>query len=400
MSTFLARQPIHDQNLALFGYELLSRPIEGNGSGETFDGDEATDTVMKKAFDEIGLDTLVGPNRAFINLTEKWILNDQCHTLPKDRIVLEVLEHVPPNEKIISALEQLHDKGFSIALDDFVFHEEKIPFLQVADIVKIDVLDKHPDYIKHQRDLVSPYNPRLLAERVESYDLYDSAKQWGFDLFQGYFFFQPGNVDPTSLPSNNMTTLTLLSKLQDPNIEIEDIDQIIKQDMSLSFKLLDYVNSAHFSLPQKIDSIPLAARMVGLNQIKTWSILLSMVGIPNKPFELIVTSIVRAIMAEHLAVAMKVPDPEPYFTVGLFSVLDALFDMPMATIIQHIPISEESQEALVFHEGMMGATLKCVLSYERGNWEGMNTLYLDPWVIQQAYFDALSHTSNLWSLLR
>ena len=399
MSTILARQPIHDQHLSLFGYELLSRQIETDPQ-TAFDGEAATDTVMKKAFDEIGLDTLVGPNRAFINLTEKWVLNDECHSLPKDRIVLEVLEHVPPNQEVISALKRLHDKGYTIALDDFVFHEDKVPFLELADIVKIDVLDKHPDYIKQQRDLVAPFNTKLLAERVESYDLYDSAKQWGFDLFQGYFFFQPGRVESTSLPSNHMTTLTLLSKLQDPDIEIEDVDQIIKQDMSLSFKLLDYVNSAHFSLPQKIDSIPLAARLVGLSQIKTWTILLSMVGVPNKPFELIVTSIVRAIMAEHLAVTMKVPDSEPYFTVGLFSVLDALFDLPMATIIQNIPLSEESQNALVFHEGMMGATLKCVLSYERGHWEGVNTLYLDASVIQESYFEALRITSNLWSLLR
>ncbi|MDT7043260.1 EAL and HDOD domain-containing protein [Candidatus Nitronereus thalassa] len=399
MSTILARQPIHDHQLSLFGYELLSRQIETDPQ-TAFDGEAATDTVMKKAFDEIGLDTLVGPNRAFINLTEKWVLSEECHSLPKDRIVLEVLEHVPPKQEVISALERLHDKGYTIALDDFVFHEDKVPFLELADIVKIDVLDKHPDYIKQQRDLVAPFKTKLLAERVESYDLYDSAKLWGFDLFQGYFFFQPGRVESTTLPSNQMTTLTLLSKLQDPDIEIEDVDQIIKQDMSLSFKLLDYVNSAHFSLPQKIDSIPLAARLVGLNQIKTWTILLSMVGVPNKPFELIVTSIVRAIMAEHLAVTMKVPDSEPYFTVGLFSVLDALFDLPMATIIQNIPLSEESQDALVFHEGMMGATLKCVLSYERGHWEGVNTLYLDANVIQESYFEALRITSNLWSLLR
>jgi len=399
MSTFLARQPIHDQHLSLFGYELLSRPIETNPQ-PTFDGEAATDAVMKKAFDEIGLDTLVGPNRAFINLTEKWVLSDHCHTLPKDRIVLEVLEHVPPSENVISALKRFHDKGYVIALDDFVFHEDKVPLLKLADIIKIDVLDKHPDYIKQQMDLVAPFKTKLLAERVESYDLYDSAKRWGFDLFQGYFFFQPGKVESTSLPNNQMTTLTLLSKLQDPNIDIDDIDQIIKQDMSLSFKLLDYVNSAHFSLPQKVDSIPLAARLVGLNQIKNWTIMLSMVGVPNKPFELIVTSIVRATMTEQLAVAMGVADHEPYFTIGLFSVLDALFDMPLANIIQHVPLSEESQNALVFHEGMMGAALKCVLSYERGHWEGMNTLYLDPADIQQAYFDALRLTANLWSLFR
>lgn len=399
MSTFLARQPIHDQHLSLFGYELLSRQIETDPQ-TAFDGEAATDTVMKKALEEIGLDTLVGPNRAFINLTEKWVLNDQCHELPKDRIVLEVLEHVRPSQDVISALRRLHDKGYSIALDDFVFHEDKVPLLELADIVKIDVLDKSPDFIKQQRDLIAPFKPRLLAERVESYDQYNSAKQWGFDLFQGYFFFEPGKVESSSLPSNQMTTLTLLSKLQDPDIEIDDIDQIIKQDMSLSFKLLDYVNSAHFSLPQKIDSIPMAARMVGLNQIKNWTLMLSMVGVPNKPFELIVTSIVRATMTEQLAIAMGVDDHEPYFTVGLFSVLDALFDMPLDTIIQHVPLSGESQKALVFHDGMMGEVLNCVLSYERGHWEGVNTLNLDPADIQQAYFDALRLTANLWSLFR
>jgi EAL and modified HD-GYP domain-containing signal transduction protein len=398
-SQFLARQPIHDKDLVVFAYELLHRQVLGS-TPETIDGDSATDTVMSKAFLDIGLENLVGPHKAFINLTESWILKDQCFALPKDTIVLEVLEDVPPTDQVIGALTRLHNQGYTIALDDFLYSDDKIPLVKLADIVKIDVLDQEKRVIKKQMDLVSRYNVKLLAEKVETYDTYETTKELGFDYFQGYFFCKPLAVENKELPANRLTILSLLSKLQDPDIDIPQLDNIIKQDVLLSQKILNYVNSAHFALPQKVDSIPIAARLVGINQIKTWTILLSLLSVPDKPFELIVTAVVRAMMCEQLAHAMKVPDPEPYFSVGLFSVLDALFDIPLHRITDHIPLSEEAIRALLYHEDMMGSTLECVISHERANWNQVNRLYLPPEIIQQSYFDALTWTSNMWSLLR
>ena len=400
-SDFLARQPIHDKDLVVFAYELLYRQVMGTGSeSDTIDGDSATDTVMSKAFLDIGLENLVGPHKAFINLTESWILKDQCLALPKDSIVLEVLEDVPPTDQVIKALTRLHDQGYTIALDDFVFSDDKIPLLELADIVKLDVLDQERTVIKKQMDLVSRYKVKLLAEKVETYETYETTKELGFDYFQGYFFCKPQTVENKELPANRLTILSLLAKLQDPDMDIPQLDDLIKQDVLLSQKILNYVNSAHFALPQKVNSIPTAARLVGINQIKTWIILMSLMSVPDKPFELIVTAVVRAMMCEQLANAMKVPDPDPYFSVGLFSVLDALFDIPLHRITDHIPLSDEAIRALLYHEDMMGATLECVIAHERANWTQVNRLYLPPEVIQQSYFDALTWTSNMWALLR
>lgn len=396
--TLLCRQPIHDQDLRVFGYELLHRQFGGNGQTE-FDGDFATESVLAKAFSEIGLDHLVGPKKAFINLTERWILSDHCLTLPKGQAVFEILEDVPPSKDVVGALRKLHEQGRTIALDDFVFDDSKIPLLEIADIVKLEVLHQDPESIKRQMDLIAPYKVKFLAEKVETYEVFEWTKNLGFDFFQGYFFLQPQVNQEKVLPLNQMAIISLLSKLQDPNIDIDDLDAIIKQDLALSSKILKYVNSAHFSLPNKVDSIPLAARMVGMENIKTWTILLKLLKVPNKSFELIFTGIVRAMMCEQLGVAMRVPDPEPYFTIGLYSVMDALFDLPMTAFTKELPLSEEAIQALIDHQGMMGATLRCVLSYERGDWEGINVLFLEPEVIQQAYFDALSWSSNLWTLL-
>jgi len=397
-NVLLARQPIHDQDLNVFGYELLHRH-NGNEGQRELDGELATGSLITLAISEVGLDKLVGPKKAFINLTEQWLLSEQCYSLPKKQTVLEVLEDTPVTEPIMEALQKLHNQGQTIALDDFVFDEEKIPMLEIADIVKLDVLHHSPEHIKREMELMAPYKVQFLAERVETHEIFEWTKDLGFDFFQGYFFLYPNVTHENVLPLNQLAIMHLLAKLQNPDIDFVELEETIKQDLVLSLKILEHVNSAHFSLPQKVDSISQAARMVGLEHIKMWAIMLSLQKVPNKSFELIFTAVIRGMMCEQLAVAMQVPDSENYFTIGLFSVLDALLDIPMTALMEQFPLSDEAILALVAHEGMMGATLRCVLSYERGDWQGINILFLEPDVIQQAYFDALSWSSNFWGLL-
>ena len=234
------------------------------------------------------------------------------------------------------------------------------------------------------------YPVQLLAEKIETEDEFNFCMDLGFDLFQGYFFAQPKVIRGHRLPNNRLAILRLLSRLQDPDILADELEQLIAQDVAFSYRILRYVNSAAFALNRKIESIHQAVIILGLQTIKSWAALLAMSQVDNKPTELVVTAMVRAKMAEEMARAMKEAQPQSYFTVGLFSALDALMDNTMEEILTQLPLADHISAALLQKTGLLGETLNCVLAYERGQWQDLNFNHLDPKQIKQCYLDALT----------
>ena len=297
----VGRQAIFGLDREVFAYELLYRNGDVNQANFT-DGDQATARVMLNSLLEIGLDRIVGDQLAFINMTAGFILGNCCEELPKSRVVLEVLEDVQADPEVVAALTRLSSQGYQIALDDFCFREDLLPLVEIAHIIKLDVMAMDRDEIRKQLEILQPYSVKLLAEKVETQEDFDFCKELGFDYFQGFFFCRPHIVEGAVIPANQAAIMTLLAKLQDSDTGMEELEEIIRQDLSLSHKVLKYVNSAFFALPKSVDSIRQAACLVGAHRLKTWATLITLASMGNKPLELLVTSLVRAKMCEQLAV--------------------------------------------------------------------------------------------------
>jgi EAL and modified HD-GYP domain-containing signal transduction protein len=393
-AVLVGRQPIYQRHLELFAYELLYR--NGNEhQANVLDGDQATAQVLLNAFIDIGLEQVIGDRLAFINLTRGFILGDYCHSLPKDRVVLEVLEDIAAEPRVVESLRRLSARGYLIALDDFMFREDLRPLVAVANIVKLDVLALDRQRLAEHAALLRRSNVRLLAEKVETHEDYEFCKQLGFDYFQGYFFCRPNVVSGSRLPVNRLAVLRLLAELQNPEAEAEELEQTILLDPSLSYRLLRYANSALHALPQRVQSIRQAMVLVGTERIRSWASLVMLSGVHEKPRELLVSAILRAKMCELLAQAMKCEDKEKFSTVGLFSVLDALFDKPMSQVLESLPLAEEVTDSLLGRPGILGNTLHCVTSYEQGRWGDLHAIPLSDEIIRDAYLASVAWSEGV-----
>jgi c-di-GMP phosphodiesterase len=391
---FVGRQPIYDRQLNVVAYELLFRSRGDVNRAEITDGNQATSQVVHDAFMEIGLDLLVGSKRAFINLTRDFILQDFTALFSTDRVVLEVLEDIVIDAELIEAVRRLSVQGYTIALDDFIFYEHLRPLVEVADIVKVDILALTRPELQRCVAQLSCYNVQLLAEKVETRDAFAVCQELGFDYFQGYFLCQPDIVTRERSPANRTVLLNLLAKLQNPQTAVHELESILRQDVALSYKLLRLIN-ADPGTPRAVESIHQALSGLDAKFIAAWGSLLMLADIDDKPHELMVTAMVRGKMCELLAEAMGAPAQERFFTVGLFSVLDAMLDSSMADLLPSLPLAADVAQALLRHEGILGQTLQCVLAYERRDWDHLDALGLERHTIRDAYLNALTWTSNV-----
>jgi EAL and modified HD-GYP domain-containing signal transduction protein len=363
---YVARQPIFDGQLELWGYELLFRRANEN-TAVVGDHDAATSTVVINAFTEIGLENLVGDHAAWLNVSRDFVVSKLPLTLPPKRIVLELLEDQRVDDELLTALTQLRELGYTIALDDFTWDDEHAPLVPHVGIVKIDFLARSEAQIATDVERLRRPGVMLLAEKVETREDYRRALDLGFDLAQGYFFCQPEIVSARGIAPNRLSIVQLVGALQDPLISLTTIEELISRDVALSYRLLRYINSAFFGLRREVDSIGRAVALLGLENIKRWSTLTAFAGIDEKPRELITTALVRARFCELAGSHFGQTNPDQLFTLGLFSVVDALMDMPMPEVLRSIPFPEDMTHALVAGHGPKGELLECALACERGN---------------------------------
>lgn len=381
---FVGRQPIFDRNSKLYGYELLFRDGSGNQANEP-DGDQATSQVIVNVFLEFGLDRIVGPHRAFINLTRRFLIDRESLPLPPARVVLEVLEDVPPDADVIAGLQAYARDGFTVALDDFVVH----PLLTLADIVKLDLMMlSRQELLEHVR-VLRAYDVKLLAEKVENEEAFEFCKRLGFDYFQGYFLSRPTIVQGTQIPLNRLKLLELMTRLQDPGVDVSELEEIISQDVTLSYKLLRHLNSAFFALPQVVESLRAAVVYLGTDRIQRWVSLLLLAKLDNQSSALMAQGIQRAKMCELLASLAGRAQAEVYFTVGLFSLLDAMLKAPLAEVLDALPLTDEVRDALLYHQGPYGEALASVIAYEQSHFQQARFAPLTPSQMTDAYLKAV-----------
>lgn len=395
---YIGRQPIYNRDLEVVAYELLYRDSEENRANIT-DYDAASADMIFNALVEFGLDRLVGPHRAFMNLSRNLLVSGKPLALPPRKVVLEVLETTEVDETVVAAVQELSEQGFSIALDDFFFAESWRPLVERAHMIKVDVLGLSDDQVREQVALLEGYGAKLLAEKVETQERYRFCRDLGFEYFQGHFFCRPNVIKGNRLPANRIPVLRLLAALNNPDTSLDELEALITQDVALSYRLLRYINSAFFSLAHEIESIRHALVLLGGRSVRRWATLISMAAASDKPHELMVTAMVRAKMCELLAKGLGVESTDPYFTVGLFSVLDALMDAPLEETLSALPLSREVADALLSRKGRPGQVLACALAYEDADWGRVNVLDVAPAAIQSAYLDAVTWVNEAESAM-
>ncbi len=395
---FVGRQPIFDANLNLYAYELLFR--QGNHEqANVTNGEQATIQVLVNTFIEIGLDRIVGEHLAFINFTRKLLVSDDLSSFSPDRLGIEILENEVVDGELVQAVEDLSQRGFTIALDDFVVDPRWEPLMSAVGLVKIDVQALDISEVREHVRILRRHGKKILAEKVETREEFEAYKAMGFDYFQGYFLSRPEVISQEYLPTNRLVTLQLLAALQKPDIDIDEIEELVRQDVSLSFKLLRYINSAFFALTERVSSVRQAVVYLGISSVKRWTTLLILAGMSDQPPELMRVGLVRGFMCEQLCRKADCGEPDSYFMVGLFSVLDALLNLPMARILKELPLSQEVTAAISNHEGLMGEALKCTLAYEECNWIKVEFIDLDDEALSEVYLDAVQWSWAMNELL-
>jgi EAL and modified HD-GYP domain-containing signal transduction protein len=396
---FVGRQPIFTPQRQVAAYELLFR---GAASAQTATqtGAQATAQVLLHTCLDIGLETLVHQKRAFLNVTRDLLLGPALTALPPDRFVLEILEDTVVDAPLLAAVRRLRAQGFTIALDDFVYHPTLQPLVELAQIIKLDVQALDRAALETHLARLRAGGAVLLAEKVETYDEFRFCRDRGCTLFQGYFFCRPETVHGQQLPMNRLTLLRLLATLHHPDVELRDLEPLIGSDVALSHRLLRLLNSAFFGLRQPVASLRQALMLLGVRNLRTWVSLMLLAGMDEKPAELLTVALVRAKMCERVAQALAQERPESFFLVGLLSVLDALFDQPLPALLGALPLAEPVTRALLAYEGILGDTLRSVLAYEQGHWADCTTLLpLEGQGLTDAYLDALAWTAELRTAL-
>lgn len=395
MEIFVARQPIFDRQERVFAYEILFRQGTQNYY-EGMDGDQATSDVIANSFLTIGMETLTGGKQAFINFTTNLIKDQTAYLLPSDLVVVEILEDTEPDQDIIVACQKLKEAGYTLALDDFVFEKKFWPLIDLADIIKIDFTltkgKKRDDIVKK----LSSRNIIFLAEKVETREEFDQALKAGYTLFQGYFFSKPVIVVGNNIPPFKLNSFRLLQEINNVDYDFKKMEDIIKADVSLSYNLLKFINSSVFGLRTKINSIRQALVLLGLSEVRKWASLVALQTVAkDKPDELIVNSLVRAGFGEALARKTELSqEASNIFFMGMFSLMDAFLDRPLAEVLEELPLTLEIKQALLGKDNRFSPILNLVLAYEKADWENLikhiQQLGLDESEVSVLYLQSLA----------
>ncbi|AHF07460.1 EAL and HDOD domain-containing protein [Desulfitobacterium metallireducens] len=382
MDVFVARQPILDRRGILLGYELLFR----EGVDNYFNlpnGDQATGRLISSSFFAMGIEQFTGGKKAFINFTSNLLKNETATLLPQETVVIEILETVNPDAEIIEVCQKLKNAGYLLALDDFVLTPAVIPLLQYADIIKVDFLATRPE---HRKILIERLGKKakFLAEKVETVEAYQEAFRLGYHYFQGYYFSKPVIIEGKDISLCKMNSLRLLKEVYRKEFDTEYLEQIIKADVSLSYKLFKFINSSFFGFKSKISSIRQALSLIGPQELKKWISLMTIGNISEgKPQELVVQSYIRATFAEAIARELGMGEKSSeFFLMGLFSLIDAVLDQSLEKICKQLPLCDDIMKALQGSQNIYRAILDLMICYEKGDWSKLSAIVIELNLIQ------------------
>ena len=397
---FIARQPIVDGKHRLMAYELLFRHAANAESASIESDMDAGIAVISNTLFNMGTEWLLKGKLAFINMGLPMLTSDFSTLLPADKVVIEVLDTVGPTPEVLARLAELRQAGYRFALDDVHLGPGSESLLQLADYVKLDIHAHSPATLADLVRQLRKHPVKLVAEKVETPELFRQSSELGFDYFQGYYFARPENLVSKIINPSHTTVLQLLDKVRQGG-ETRDLEVLFKKDVALTFKLLRYINSAGFGLSCEVQSIRHAVSILGLQPLYRWlTLLLATAGASPTSPTLSRTAITRGRLCELLG-RRTLPrnDQDNLFIVGVFSLLPAFLEMPMEQVLERVAISEKIADALLDRSGIYGPFLSLVEAVESGD-EGQLenlalSLMLSPGQVSEAHMQALAWVEQL-----
>jgi EAL and modified HD-GYP domain-containing signal transduction protein len=371
MYFYAARQPILDKEKNLFAYELFFLDSIDNVFPD-IDGDEATSKMVEASKFNLGISEFTGNKPAFINFTLETISKGYPEMLTPDEVVVEILETVKPGKKLLSFCKDLCEKGYTLALDDYIHQPVWGHFYPYIKIIKVDWQDTSFEQIQEIKTSIAGHSHiQLLAEKVETYEEYNQALELGFELFQGFFFAKPEMVKTKSLSPSQMAMAELLYETSKPELDLASITSVFERDVSLSYKLLRYANSPIFRRRTEIATIKQALVILGSAELKRFLGLMFATNVnPDKPSELINAAMTRAKFCEMVAHDINAPvDTSIAFLTGLLSLIDAILDEKLESILLKLPLAQEIKDALTSKKGVLSALIVLVEQIEHADWD-------------------------------
>ncbi|HEY4660865.1 MAG TPA: HDOD domain-containing protein [Terriglobales bacterium] len=389
--SYVARQPILTVGEKVFGYELLFRDGIENHFRET-DADSASRRTLNTSL-QMGLELLCDSRRGFVNCTREILLKDYMTLLPPTLAVVEVLESVPVDDLVVAALKRLKQAGYLVALDDFVFNDAREPLTEFADIIKVDIKQTTPEHYAAMMSKYGSWLRHLLAEKVETREEFAATKKAGFTYFQGYFFRRPEVLQAKEITASRVNYLRLLRAVSQPELNPREFESLIKQEVSICYRLLRHLNSAAFGIQNEVHSVRHALALLGEQEVRRWVRLVATLAIgENRSSELVNTAMVRARFCELLA--SRVPHGESdLFLMGMLSVVDAILEIPMTSVLESIPLDHETKALLLGSPSKLRPLFDLMLARESGDWkstaECSHKLGLGETEVAEAFWQAM-----------
>ena len=401
LALFVAHQPIFTPRLQVHAYELLFRSVPENFFPDT-DGSHASAGLIVGSLATMGLDQLTGGTPAFINFTRELLVNDYFTVLPVKRVVVELLEDAGTDEEVVSACRRLKRGGYKLALDDVQSLKRIEALIDLADIMKVDFRQTSAQVRRALIRELTGSRVKLVAEKVETQEEFLEALEMGFHYFQGYFLKRPAMLSGREVPANKLALMELLRAAYSPDFDFGRLEEVIKRDLSLSYKMLRFANSAAMGHRERIKSMRHALVMLGQEDVVRLISLLALAGLSSdKPEELAVTSVIRAGFLEALAPIVNFADERlDLFLIGMFSLIDVLVDLPMEEAAARLPASDLVIATLTGQPGLPRDLLELARAYERADWSEVTRL-AERWAIPLAevpkhYLNAVGRSDDIF----
>ena len=375
MKFYAARQAIFNKRLNVVAYEMFYRSDEQNRYPSEVDPHLATSKLLVSTHFNNGFASFSSGKPVLLNFSEQSILDQLPHAVPRDQVVIEILEDVTPNEMLYQEIKSLFHAGYRIALDDFVYKKEWNRFLKYARLVKFDIQHTALETLKPLISNIRQHFPKtkILAEKVETHEEFAQAKEMGFDFFQGYFFCKPEMVSGKDAQARYLVLLAIYNEVLKDDFDIKKISDLYKNDLSLTYKLLRFINSGLFPISTEISSVHQALVYIGEVETRKFVLMLfTAAEMTHKPRELINDAILRAKFCEQLALRASKGLAEQAFMIGLFSLIDAILDRPMREILDKISLDPLIKHVLLDKREVLSSPLAVILKvvklYISGSW--------------------------------
>lgn len=376
LDSFIGRQPVLDEHTATFAYDLLFR----GGTEDFFTQTNINQAEVHPLDSETvhdGIEILSSNKKVFISFTEKLLLEGYWSVLPKEQVIIEICESVEMTPEIVDVCKTLKSSGYMLALGDFHYSATWEPVIEIADILKIDIKSSSKNEVEAYATKYASENVKLLAERVETLQDYYHLRKLGYNYFQGYYFSKPEIIRSERMPTSRITKLRLIHEVNKPDFDFREAEDILKHDPGLTYKLLSFVNSAAMGLRSEVHGIRQALTMIGQRNLRKWiSILAVSTFTDKKPGELMHTVVRRGQFCELLSPQFGLPakSSQSLFLIGMFSLLDAVIDLPITKVFDAVPLSDEIRDTILGKNTEFKDVLDLAITFEIGDWKKISAI--------------------------